>query len=389
MAGQRFELPGIHELSKEQERARLLPKDGRHLIVGGPGTGKTVIALLRARRYHREQDKQDYVFLVFNRLLHAASQQLIGEQLSSATWKSWFGKLYWQRFGESTPKDVKNAWNIDWKSVQEKIAAVDDASPPAIPYLIIDEGQDMPPDFYLSLVDLGFEHFFVVADQNQQITEQCSSRQDLENALVINTEQVVELTENYRNALPVARLAHEFYTGDPASPPPALPSGRRSAQQPLLIEYGNDCTMSFAKVIERILKMADREPSKLVAVLTPNNKVRQRYYQALAECPVTLDNPGPRLVTYSTDESGDHSFSEGGIFVINAQACKGLEFDTVFLADIHEYPYFPIIQDEKRKLFYVMVARAIERVLMLKEAGRHCPVEVILPKDEAILGRWR
>ena len=183
MAGQRFELPGIHELSKEQERARLLPKDGRHLIVGGPGTGKTVIALLRARRYHREQDKQDYVFLVFNRLLHAASQQLIGEQLSSATWKSWFGKLYWQRFGESTPKDVKNAWNIDWKSVQEKIAAVDDASPPAIPYLIIDEGQDMPPDFYLSLVDLGFEHFFVVADQNQQITEQCSSRQDLENAL--------------------------------------------------------------------------------------------------------------------------------------------------------------------------------------------------------------
>ena len=30
-------------------------------------------------------------------------------------------------------------------------------------------------------------------------------------------------------------------------------------------------------------------------------------------------------------------FDEGGILVINAQACKGLEFDTVVLADIDEH----------------------------------------------------
>jgi hypothetical protein len=42
-----------------------------------------------------------------------------------------------------------------------------------------------------------------------------------------------------------------------------------------------------------------------------------------------------------------------------------------------------------KRRFYVMVARAKERVALLREAGRHCPVETILPGDEDILGRWR
>ena len=85
----------------------------------------------------------------------------------------------------------------------------------------------MPPQFYRSLVALGFERFFVAADQNQQITEQHSSRRDIETELAIDTADVIELTRNYRNASPVAKLARAFYTGDPASPPVELPSKRR------------------------------------------------------------------------------------------------------------------------------------------------------------------
>ena len=50
MARRKFELPGIQDLGKEQEAARALPREGQHLIVGGPGTGKSVLALIRARR---------------------------------------------------------------------------------------------------------------------------------------------------------------------------------------------------------------------------------------------------------------------------------------------------------------------------------------------------
>ena len=71
-----FELPRIEELSKEQEDARALPKHGQHLIIGGPGTGKSVLALIRSRRHHL--DKDDYVFLVYNKLLNQSGAGFSG-----------------------------------------------------------------------------------------------------------------------------------------------------------------------------------------------------------------------------------------------------------------------------------------------------------------------
>ena len=47
----------------------------------------------------------------------------------------------------------------------------------------------------------------------------------------------------------------------------------------------------------------------------------------------------------------------------------------------------PKIRIKQKRLFYVMIARAKERVIMLKEAGKHCPVDAILPQDTEILER--
>ena len=231
MAGRKFELPGIQDLSKEQEAARALSNHGpqqeglQHLIIGGPGTGKSVLALLRARRHH--QDGDDYLFLVFNHLLNRASGQLFGDGLASSTWDRWFRSKFREIAGQSVPEREPNSRGfreIDWAGVEQIIQAplpVREGRRPT--YLVIDEGQDMPPEFYAALVNLGFDRFFVVADQNQQITEANSTRGDIENCLDINTTDVIELRQNYRNNYPVARLARAFYTGDPASPPPELP----------------------------------------------------------------------------------------------------------------------------------------------------------------------
>jgi hypothetical protein len=149
-------------------------------------------------------------------------------------------------------------------------------------------------------------------------------------------------------------------------------------------------------VIERLLKLADRDPRKLIGVITPDNQIRNRYLDALCKIAhsetIDLDNGPPRIKTYFAGmriDEGNLRFDEGGIFIINAQSCKGLEFDIVFIADIHVFPCYAAVRDEKKRLFYVMVARAIENVFLLKEAGKACPVEDILPREETILQFWR
>lgn len=407
MAKREFNLPGIQDLSKEQEDARALPKQGQHLIIGGPGTGKSVVALLRSRRHH--QDKDDYVFLVYNKLLHQASCQLFGEELRSQQWQSWFMKTFRAATGDAVPmhsKDEQGWQNIDWAQASTIISTLPHHEEAKLPFLIIDEGQDMPPDFYQALANLGFENFYVVADGNQQIAPgkgslpipeiagllgyECRPADDPQNSIWVKTnadgtvEQLIDLLTNYRNSYPIARLAQEFFTYS-TSRLPELPN-RPSRIRPLLIEYIEG---KFQKIIERILKNADMHPNKLYGVITPDNKVREKYYQALITAKVKLDNGQPRIETYANN-MGDNpniSFNEGGIMVINAQSCKGLEFDTLFLADIDQYHCNTRNQETVKRLFYVMVARAREQVVMLKKAGITCAVEAILPQDTEIMER--
>jgi len=386
VAKRNFRLPGIRDLNKDQEDVRALPKEGQHLIIGGPGTGKSVLALLRSRRHHSENE--DYVFLVFNHLLNQASKHLFEDKLKSQQWQAWFKVQFIALTGEEdVPKmPPKNGWKeIDWDGVLKVINELEQLPEKDFPFLVIDEGQDMPPQFYQSLINLGFENFFVVADQNQQIKPDLNStRQDIQRVLAIDANDVIELRKNYRNQYSIARLAQEFYTGDPASPPPELPKAKSSVEVPVLIEYKAD---EFKNVIQKVLKTADRNPEWLIGVIAPNNNVRERYVKALNGAEVKLDNERPIIKTYNTSNRSNVSFDEGGIMVINAQACKGLEFDFEVLADINEHKLWNSISDQQKRLFYVMVARARNRIIMLKEAGKACPIEEILPSDPKVLER--
>ena len=234
----RFSLPGIHDLNKDQDEALALPVEGQHLIVGGPGTGKSVVALLRARRL--AQNDKTYRTLVYNHLLDHSNRHLFGSEqtFSAQTWDSWFRNIY-RHFIGSVPTlepDYPGGYRpIDWNAVERQAQSLDNIENQSDKFLVIDEGQDMPPAFYRTLTRLGFENFYVAADQNQQIhPDKCSSRQDIENTLAIEPGDTLELKTNYRNTRPIALLAQHFYPADPASPRPDLPDLIPAAATPEL-----------------------------------------------------------------------------------------------------------------------------------------------------------
>lgn len=386
----RFNLPGIHDLNKDQDEALARPVEGQHLIVGGPGTGKSVVALLRARRL--AQNDKTYRTLVYNHLLDHSNRHLFGSEqtFSAQTWDSWFRNIYRNFFGSvpTLEPDYPGGYRpIDWNAIEHQAQSLDNIENQSDKFLVIDEGQDMPPAFYRTLTHLGFEHFYVAADQNQQIhPDQCSSRQDIENSLAIEPGDTLELKTNYRNTRRIALLAQHFYPADPASPRPDLPDHIAAASIPELWTYGTANTATLAAIADRILQLSDRNPRKLIGIITPNNKVRMKFNDALLRANPRLDNGTPPIQTFVSGQRELPNFGQGGLMIINAQSCKGLEFDTVILADIDQHQPKRDAHTLKAR-FYVMVARAREQVILLR-TGVVCPVVGgLLPADPTILVR--
>jgi len=385
----RFSLPGIHDLNKDQDEALALPLEGQHLIVGGPGTGKSVVALLRARRL--AQNDKTYRTLVYNHLLDHSNRHLFGsgQTFSAMTWEAWFCRLFGHFFNEvpKLPPKRDGYRPIDWESVEQQVQSLENVKSQRDKFIVIDEGQDMPPAFYRTLTHLGFENFYVAADQNQQIhPDKCSSRQDIENTIAIEPGDTVELKTNYRNTRPIALLAQHFYPTDPASPKPDLPDLIPAAATPELWTYGTANTATLAAITDNILQLSDRNPRKLIGIITPENKVRTKFNDALLRANPKLDNGRPPIQTFVSGQRELPDFGQGGIMIINAQSCKGLEFDIVILADIDQHqpkrdPY------TLKARFYVMVARAREQLILLR-TGNICPVvDGLLPTDPTILVR--
>lgn len=375
-----FSLPDAQDLSKDQEEALALPLEGQHIIVGGPGTGKSIIALLRARLLAK--DKKNYCLLVYNRTLNTSNQQIFGSEyhLKSDTWISWFSREYRQHFHEDVPKLQQAGGGrflpIDWEAVRTP-----EPSPYKNFFLLIDEGQDMPPAFYKTLIDWGIENFYVLIDQNQRLEpEQNSSRSEIKTILCIQRPLV--LRSNYRNTLPIALLAQYFYPGDPASPRPELPAQAPSAQTPVLMQYKD-----LQNIASRILRFSDRYPKKLIGIITPTNNIRARILASLSAAQPPLDNGRPPVQTYVSGMGNKLDFSQGGIMVLNAQSCKGLEFDTAILADIDQHW---TRNDEYllKSRLYVMASRAREQLILLRTGAPDPVIEKLLPpKDSGLLLR--
>lgn len=375
MADRYFKLPGIDDLNKDQDAVLRLPEKGQFLIVGGPGTGKSVVALLRVMKYH---DNGNYQFLTYNKVLAKATKQLMNIDLNGSTLSSFFWHKHKDIFGNPPPNIAP--YKPDYNTI---IKQTKELQPPAIEEcLIIDEGQDMPPQFYDALVEFGYENFFIVSDQNQQITDQCSSRQDLTDTLGLKVEDVYELKENYRNSNAIAKLAEYFFT-DIASPKPNLPPvSRISLSMPTLYRHSD-----VDRFIELILREADKDPKHLIGVVVAKNAIQELYIEKLTNKQIPLDNEKPSISSYSSkgNKEVEINFAQGGIVVLNDKSIKGLEFDIVFVV-IDGFNINNNYLEAMKKRFYVMSSRAIKKLVFL-QGGGYSSVEQILPKDPTILKR--
>ena len=379
MAKRIFELPKKGELTKDPRKVLNLQPEGQYLVVGAPGTGKSVVALWRMKEL---ENTKDVHFLTFNHVLNHANKALLNDTLltlKTNTAMSWIYELNWNTVGgtQATYHQSKmpeiTAHNPDYEKLQERLKLYSlDLSEHSF---IIDEGQDLPPQWYDCIEALGVENFFVVADQNQQITDQNSSKKELMEVLGLENSDVIELKENWRNSTPIAAFSNYFYT-DKTSPKPSLPS-RPSINTPILFEY-----KTIDRIKDQILREYDIDPSKLIGFFVANENKREWWAKDLQKDNQNRKNPPPVVSTYFSDQKGgvNIDFSNGGIVVLNDKSVKGIEFDIVFIL----VDGFKPIRNDKESLMkrmYVMSSRAKERLYLLKSASQTSILEEILPPE--------
>jgi superfamily I DNA/RNA helicase len=338
-----MKLPSYRELSKEQDKIYNLPLTTNYLISGPPGTGKTVIALYRASMY-RTQGKNP-VLLSYSRLLSSyildAAKELDIEGIIR-TFHKWVYDTYEYHFGEEAPEIRK--YTFDWKLITPRLfkPLMKDQ-----PYLLIDEGQDLPPDFYTS-ASVWSANLTVFADENQRIMTTQSTFADIKRNGGITIEH--KLTRNYRNTEQIAKVAACFHA-DMVTGIPDIPE----KQGPLPVVQN---TRDIDDAINLICRFEKNNSSSQIGVFYRRNDFQQLLLEKFKG---KTQNP---VEFYRSGESNRLSFNNPGIKLISYASAKGLEFDAVFLPELQRFSLDPQKLVDKMT-FYVLLSRAREYLYML------------------------
>ena len=372
----RLKMPGVDDLTPEQDRILRLPDEGRYFIGGPPGTGKTIIALLRAHAMTARDNRP--IILMHNKLLQTYCVQWLASRrmrLPVDTWNHWLPLHYHQQYGEWPPKlpaQGRSHWQpYDWAQIEETVAAKP-LHPSAAP-LLIDEGQDLPRSFY-QYVSLHFANILVFADENQMLDEQQNStKEDIWNQLGIPVDNRYVLKTNHRNTLEIAAVAQHFYAGTDAGQPD-LPS-RKGQVPPYLVDYGN-----LEYMASRVARLAGNRPHDLIAVMTACNESQDAMKACLE--PVCRRTEIP-FTWYRSGNGARVEFDRAGIVLLNVQSVKGLEFDSVLIADLHEHYVYRDSETHKMRL-YVATSRARDRLYILHNRERECPLLTLMPGEDVL-----
>jgi superfamily I DNA/RNA helicase len=350
-------LPTYQQLSREQDEVNSLPIDGSYLVTGPPGTGKTVMALYRAKMLS-DQDKTTQLLMRSRLLSQYTREHVEALAIDGAvnTFDSWLPSFYRRFFSRQIP--AIDDYVYDWPAILTAFGR----KPPAkgqLPYLLVDEGQDIDKNFYPIARYLA-RYLTVFADENQRLTANNSTIKEIK--AYGQFDQVASLTKNYRNTKEIAALAAHFYTGL-ATGIPREPE--ESGPTPELRAF-----KSLHETAQFISRYELNNPDASIGVLVWKKKTRDSIYNRLCVDGRTRNTPQ----VYDGGRGRDADvvdFSRPGVTVLCYQSAKGLEFDTVFLPELQTLTH-DINSPEFRMLFYVMISRARE-MLYLAYSGEERP----------------
>lgn len=339
-----------------------LAGERRASIVGGAGSGKTLVAIEKAKRL--AMDGFNVLLLCFNqplarafgqhpdltphiasgrvtaRTFHALCRELILEARVLLTRGPADGQAYWN---EALPKGLETAIPTvggRWQAV------------------VVDEGQDFELDWLQSLdlltSDPGEDVFYLFHDPSQSLY-----RADVTGAMGLREFQLVD---NCRNSLPIHDLAYRFYDGDLEVDPL-----REDGRPPEVVTAGpGQPTVDAVRDALHHLVAEEGVERDRIAILTGTKLAdsavwrQQRYKGGNLLWNGSVDAEG-RSLALAAEAVPDQP--PGTILCETIHRFKGLEVDVVVLVELRP-------DDQRlRQLLYIGLTRAKHHVVVVVPEG--------------------
>lgn len=349
-------LPGYELLSKKQDEAIRFPGNRSMLVTGPPGSGKTVIALYRASELLRNQKKVDIIVygnVLFSYLNKSLEELDIKLDVNTTTFHRWIRRHIRNRLRCQIPT-LGNPFAYDWRKLTELYA--ENGIPQEFDNLIVDEGQDLPINFYLFATRMA-NSITVFADENQAIFESTnSSIRRIRNSLRRFSPKEICLEKNHRNTKAIARIASLFMvkgieTGKTEEP-------QREGELPLIC-YSE----TVQKQIDFVVNYASNHKNQQIGIFLATKKSVIDWYNKLKKKTKVL----VQYYVSGADREGNYTkppkFDQDGIFVVTHHSAKGLEFDTVFAPQLNFFRYDYSTDDMMR--LYVVCSRPRDRLVLM------------------------
>lgn len=316
-----FRLPVITDLTIEQQA--VLNEPGPIAVSGGPGTGKSVVALWRHIRNHDTQ-KRKSLLLTYTKSLEAYLR-------ASAR-------------GENTAAGdcVNRTYNWTYHNGNSSRGVYGE--------IIIDEAQDVEEERY-EIINRCTPMVSYSADDNQMLyPDKGVSEYQLKSLFTRNNPYA--LHENFRNTHEIVQFVKSMF------PSRLISSGKTSGPKPTVICSGN----SEDKQVQIVLDVINnfRSNTHNIAVLLPIQRQVNEWHDKLT-------NNGITCSKFVTNDGSIGTIEN--VHATTFKSAKGLEFDTVILPDFNRYQSninnLNIVDEND---YYVVFTRA-RRNLMLVDNG--------------------
>ena len=318
----------------------ILRSQRRVSISGGAGTGKTVLAVEKAKRLASEGFET--LLTCYNRQLADHLSNVCGEIKNLDVMN--FHQLCYSRIkvaGEHSSRDILEEAKLTYPGMD----LFDVQFPTALTYsldiiprqydaIVCDEGQDFREEFWfpieMLLADYETSPLYIFFDDNQNIYSRASSF-PIKNAPYL-------LVTNCRNTDQIHDAAYQYYEGEPVAPPGIAGKEIQSIEAQ---SHDVQAARLHSKIVELIVK--EHVFGGDIVVLIADGLRKQKYYDELHGRPL------PRSAHWVIEgERGEET-----VLLDTVKRFKGLESAIVFLWGLDALDL-----DMEKEMLYVGLSRA-------------------------------